>query len=275
MAKDGPLNKEEALQDLIDLDRYPLDRADTPAWLALVERCRSALATGGMFNLDGFLRRAALERALAEVMPVMEGQAFLHARRHNIYFKRDIPGLAADNPALQESTTSNRQICADQIAHSLLLDLYEWPPLAQFLAAALEKPALHVMRDPLARVNVMEYRDGETLGWHFDRSEFTTTLLLQAPLGGGAFQYRSDLRSAEDPNYAGVARLLGGEDALVQDLYLAAGTLNVFKGRNTAHRVTPAIGPRGRVVAVFSYYEQPGIMFSAEEQIGFYGRTAA
>ncbi|KAG1702812.1 50S ribosomal protein L21 [Nymphon striatum] len=27
----------------------------------------------------------------------------------------------------------------------------------------------------------MAYKEGETLNWHFDRSEFTTTLLLQAP----------------------------------------------------------------------------------------------
>jgi hypothetical protein len=39
----------------------------------------------------------------------------------------------------------------------------------------------------LARVNAMQYGAGEGLNWHFDRSEFTTTLLLQAPKAGGAF----------------------------------------------------------------------------------------
>jgi hypothetical protein len=32
------------------------------------------------------------------------------------------------------------------------------------------------------------------------------------------------------------------------------------------------VGDRDRIVAVFSYYERPGVMFSAEERIGFYGR---
>ena len=50
-----------------------------------------------------------------------------------------------------------------------------------------------------ARVNVMAYRAGDALNWHFDRSEFTTTCLLQAPAAGGEFQYRSALRSAADP----------------------------------------------------------------------------
>jgi hypothetical protein len=138
----------------------------------------------------------------------------------------------------------------------------------------MDKPRLYTMPDPLARVNVMAYRAGETLNWHFDRSEFTTTLLLQAPESGGAFEYRTDLRSDADPNYEGVARLLAGKDPLSRIEPLSAGTLNVFRGRNTAHRVTTVEGSRERIIAVFSYYERPGVMFTEEERIGFYGRTA-
>lgn len=52
------------------------------------------------------------------------------------------------------------------------------------------------------------------------------------------------------------------------------GTLNVFRGKNTAHRVTTVEGDRERMIAVFSYYEKPGVMFSDEERVGFYGRAA-
>jgi hypothetical protein len=51
------------------------------------------------------------------------------------------------------------------------------------------------------------------------------------------------------------------------------GTLNVFKGKNTLHRITPPVGDRARLIAIFSYYERPGVSFSAEERRGFYGRT--
>ena len=57
-------------------------------------------------------------------------------------------------------------------------------------------------------------------------------------------------------------------------LTLAPGTLNVFRGKNTPHRVTPVEGPHQRIIAVFSYYDRPGVRFSAEEQRGFYGRAA-
>ena len=136
------------------------------------------------------------------------------------------------------------------------------------------KHALHTMQDPLARVNVMAYRHGEALNWHFDRSEFTTTLLLQAPEKGGDFAYRSDLRTDDNPNYDGVARLLEGRDPEAKVIHLKAGTLNVFRGKNTAHRVTPVEGGRERIISVFSYYEKPGVMFNDEDRVRFYGRTA-
>ena len=170
--------------------------------------------------------------------------------------------------------TINHTVCCDQIPESVPAWIYEWPQFAVFLAACMEKDNLFTMRDPLARLNVMCYGEGEALNWHFDRSEFTTTLLLQEPSGGGEFQYRSNLRTSEDPNYDGVARVIEGKDPEVKTLKIAAGTLNVFKGKNTIHRVTPCKGPQARYIAVFSFYERPGVMFSKEEQIGFYGRAA-
>jgi len=81
------------------------------------------------------------------------------------------------------------------------------------------------------------------------------------------------LRSEQDPNYEGIARLLRDEDPEVRTLKLGAGDLNVFKGTNTAHRVTPPVGDLARVVTVFSYYEIPGRFFTDAENMGFFGRT--
>lgn len=260
------------MHDILDLDSFPIDRPESPQWKALVDRCRADLAKDGMFNLDGLMREHAAATTVSEMSHRFATEAFLHERRHNIYFKQ-LDDLPPDHPALQEFQTSNRTLCADQIEGSALLRLYEWPEFARFLAATMEKPELHVMADPLARVNVMSYREGQALNWHFDRSEFTTTLLLQAPERGGGFEYRTGLRSEDNPNYDGVARLLNGEDAERKIITLSPGTLNVFKGKNTAHRVTPVAGGKPRVIAVFSYYDRPGVTFSEPERIGFYGRA--
>lgn len=262
------------MQDILDLDRYPLHKVGSPEWHALVKRCKDDLAANGMYNLEGLVRPDALSKVVAEISPVMERLSFLHKREHNIYFKKDIPGLAPDHPALATTTTINHTVCADQISQSLIMYIYEWAPMVLFLGETMGKQALYPMRDALARVNVMSYRPGEALNWHFDRSEFTTTLLLQAPEKGGEFVYRTDLRSDTDPNYDGVAKLMRGEDPEVKKLTLSSGTLNVFRGKNTAHKVATVEGNRERLIAVFSYYEKPGVTFTREEQIGFYGRAA-
>lgn len=262
------------MKDIIDLDRYPLDREGSAEWKRLVDSSVAALETDGMFNLEEFLRPGIAEKAVREIQPVMATRSHVHKRTHNIYFKPDIPELAPDHPALRKVETISHTVCADQIPDSIVLAIYEYEPLLRFLTVTMGKERLHVMQDPLARTNVMAYRAGEALNWHFDRSEFTTTLLLQRSERGGDLEYRTDLRSDDNPNYDGVAKLLEGRDPDAKIHRMKPGTLNVFRGKNTAHRVTTVEGERERMIAVFSYYERPGVMFSAEERIGFYGRAA-
>jgi hypothetical protein len=262
------------MRDILDLELYPLDRPGSKDWLALVETCKANLARDGMFNLEGLMKQEALAKTVSEIQPVMDTLSFVHKRSHNIYFRKDIPELPADHPALKKVDTINHTVCADQISQSTVMWIYEWAPFIVFLAATMGKDALYPMRDALARVNVMAYRDGETLNWHFDRSEFTTTLLLQAPEQGGEFVYRSDLRTEDDSNFDGVAKLLRDQDEQVKTLTLKAGTLNVFRGKNTAHKVSTIRGGRERMIAVFSYFDRPGVVFTKEDQIGFYGRSA-
>lgn len=263
------------MHDFLDLEAFPLNQTDSAAYGALVARCKADLARDGMFNLDGFLRpEAALAEAAAHA-PKMASESFNHARHHNIYFKKSVPDLDEDHPALKLHETSNNTLCSDQLTGSRVSQIYQWPPFVAFLAEVMEKDKLHPMADPLAAFNVMAYAEGQALNWHFDRSEFTVTLLLQAPEIGGIFEYRTDLRTADDPNYDGVADLLNGQDPLMRQMNVMPGTLNVFKGVNTPHRVTQVQGPRARMIAVLTYYERPGAMFTQTEQLGFYGRTTS
>ena len=91
---------------------------------------------------------------------------------------------------------------------------------------------------------------------------------------GGELEYRHNLRSADNPNYAGVAAVLQGQDPEVRRIRLATGALNVFRGVNTLHRVVPVAGPTARIIAIFSLYDRPGVAMTPKDQIGFYGRAA-
>lgn len=56
---------------------------------------------------------------------------------------------------------------------------------------------------------------------------------------------------------------------------LATGALNVFRGVNALHRVVQVKGPVERIVAIFSFFDRPGVAMTAKEQTGFYGRAVA
>jgi hypothetical protein len=263
------------MDQLVDLATYPINRPDSPKYAALVADCRARLAAEGMFELPGFLRGAAVAEAVAAATPAMATESFRHARSHNIYFRDSVDGLADDHPALARVETVNHALCADQLQGNPVVTLYEWPHFVAFLAAVMGKDRLYPMEDQLARVNVQASRDGEALNWHFDRSEFTTTILLQAPDQGGELEYRKDLRSADDPNFDGVAAVLRGEDPMVKKVALKPGALNVFRGVNTLHRVVPVAGPVERLVAIFAFFDRPGVVMTAKDQMGFYGRATA
>ncbi|WP_299691717.1 2OG-Fe(II) oxygenase [uncultured Tateyamaria sp.] len=256
----------------IDLARYPLDRPDSPDWQRLVNDAKTSLDRDGLFNLPGFVTPEALDQTLSYVRPRLASESFHHSRWHNVYFKDAVDGVAPDHPALQKVETANHTLCHDQLAETPLDRIYRYDGFIRFLEAVMDQPQLHIMDDPLAGVNVLEYREGEALNWHFDRSIFTTTVLLQEAHSGGVFEYARNLRSADDPNHAGIADLLDGRlrpTALDQ----AAGTLNVFLGVNTAHRVSRVRGPQSRIVAVLSHYDRPGMAFTDAERMGFFGRT--
>ncbi len=122
-----------SIDEVLDLDRYPLHEPGSSEYLELVDACQAELEKDGMFNLHGLVRASALEEAIDCLLPAMNEESFTHQRRHNIYFKKQIPGLAADHPALAEVETVNHTLCADQLSNNIVMQVYEWQPLAKFL----------------------------------------------------------------------------------------------------------------------------------------------
>ena len=72
-------------------------------------------------------------------------------------------------------------------------------------------------------------------------------------------------------NFDGVNRLL--EDKVeYKSLAMDAGTLVLFRGRNSIHRVTPVGGDVTRILAVLAYNSEPNISLSETSRMTFYGR---
>lgn len=257
----------------LNLERYPIHQPNHSSAKALIEQGRSVLAAEGVFFLPGFVLSSSVSRCVADLIDVVQHESFIHDREHNIFFDDNYPGVPTDHPALARMRTVSQTVCADQIPNSLLVKLYEWQPLIDFIAAVVGKERLYPMDDSLASLNVKSFRPGDVTNWHFDRAEFTITLLLQKPKSGGEFQIRQNLRSDIAPNYNGIAKLLKGQDEQVRSFSFEPGTLTIFRGKNTAHRVSPVIGERLRIVVVLSYFDSPGVRFADADRIQFYGRS--
>jgi hypothetical protein len=145
--------------------------------------------------------------------------------------------------------------------------------LLTFLAEVLGKARLYRYADPLGALNIAAMGAGEHLLWHFDQTDFVVSILLQDCERGGHFEYVPNIRSAADENYDRVWRVLDGDRREVVQLDMASGTLALFKGRNSLHRVTPIAGATLRLMALLGYDTEPGTMSSERLKQVRYGRT--
>ncbi len=258
-----------SLPQLIDGQYLPLHDAAFLGW------CKRTLDDAGALVLPGFLRPAAID-AIARDGEVGRHLAYYTVDKHNVYLRPADPSFAPDHPRNRQVSSSKGCITSDQIAAgSALHALYEAPRFRDFVRAVLAEAELHAYADTLSSVNLHFASAGQELGWHFDNSSFAITLLIQKPDAGGTFEYVKDVRDADrgQLNYAACAGVLDG-DTPVQTLSMDAGTLVLFRGRNSMHRVTPVEGGRRRMLAVLAYNTKPGIALSESARMTFYGRLA-
>lgn len=266
---------EPSYADIVDLDSYPIHRLDSAEGAAFAQRCRAELAANGVCNLAGFLRPAAVARMI-ELASQLADDAWPSDQEHTVYFTPVDDSVPAEHPRARTVRSAKRGIAYDQIpADAPMRRLYESDDLTRFVAAVLGKDVLYRSADPLDALQMTAYHDGEELGWHFDNSEFSVTVMYQQAESGGEFVYAPGLRSDEDPNYAGVQRVLDGDTGQVRALPSAPGTLALFHGRHALHRVTPIAGDTPRVNSVLTYGEVPDMRLSDLTSQIFYGRTSS
>jgi hypothetical protein len=98
------------------------------------------------------------------------------------------------------------------------------------------------------------------------------TLALQPAAAGGVFEFVPMLRTPDDPNPGAVRRLLTGERAGIRTLRGAAGTLALFRGHLSPHRVTPVEGSTCRINVVLAYATVPDARLSEHARQLFYNR---
>lgn len=232
---------------LVDTDRWPMNDD------ALTSQLNQAFVDENIVVLPGFIKSSALPALVAECDELAK-------------------------VAYHTTVNANLEVVAyDQFPNdSVIRALYEWEPLMEFVARVLGEKQLYRYADPFGALNLAVMRDGHELGWHFDQTDFVVSIALQPSLEGGHFENVPRIRSMGNDNAETVAAIRNGErNDLVRNEPMTPGTLMVFNGRWSYHRVSKVHGAVARHVALLAYDTKPGTDSNTELKLGRYGRLPA
>ncbi len=259
--------------EVVDTARYPINRPTSDEYSTLAERCHRELADTGVSILEGFVTPVAVTQLVAEARAqAAEG----HASDVEGTPYLELPGdhWPQGHPRTSWGHTRLTAVAYDRIdGDAVLRQLYESDELLRFLNDAL---GFEIFRydDPLGGLNMAAMYDGDELFWHFDQTDFVVSLAIQSSTTGGEFECIQRIRTESDERYDDVERLLRGDHSNVTTLPMRPGTLMLFEGRYSIHRVAPIRGEAPRYVGLFGYDRKPGTCSSALLREIRYGRSA-
>ncbi len=261
------------LETLVDLARYPLNALDGARGREVIARARADLARSGAVELPGFLTRAGLTLALDDARALAK-LAYRSGGMGTAYLELPDATWPADHPRKHFGRYDVGVVAYDRFpSDSPIRRLYEAQALMDFVGAVLERGPLFRYGDPFGALNLAVMRDGDQLQWHFDQTDFVVSLALQDSEEGGDFEVAPKIRCAADERYTEVGRVLRGDSRDVSRLPMQPGTLLIFEGRNSLHRVSPLRGPTERLVALLAYDTKPGTTSSPLLRMARYGRA--
>ena len=261
------------LERLVDLNLYPLDQPGSSANRAAVMDAKEQLSSIGAAELEGFLSPIGVSALVADGEELAD-RAHLSSGRGTAYLEVPDFALPEGHPRLTWGDYSLGAVAYDLMPNtSPLRQLYEWRPMTDFIATILDRGPIYPYADPLGALNLAVMCDGDQLQWHFDQTDFVVSLAIQSAVSGGDFEVVPHIRSANDERYPEVGSVLAGERSKVMTLPMKPGTLLIFEGRHSLHRVSPIVGPRARHVGLLAYDTTPGTVGSELLRKARYGRT--
>jgi hypothetical protein len=258
--------------NLVDLTRYPIADLDLGDGAALLVECQAHMDEHGWCNLDGFIRPEALAALAAESSELLPTAEVLTIKR-NIYQGAIDPSLPADDARRREFMHVATQLADDQLpAETLIKQLYASDLLTDFVRRVQSKPVLYRCADEFQALNVVALHPGSWHAWHYDTTECTVTLLLQASESGGDFAFLPNSRTDDTEDRESVDRLLAGDMSHAKIFDRGAGTFTLFRGGYSLHGVTEVVGAHPRITSIMTYDELPNRVISDDINVRIYGK---
>jgi hypothetical protein len=259
--------------EFVDLTAYPVLDLASGSGREVVGRGRAQLAAMGAAELAGFVTPAGVATLAADAES-LAARAYQSSGIGSAYLDRPDDRLPPGHPRTWLGRYSVGAVPYDLVPRSSpLRRLYEWDPLKHLIEAVLDRGPIFRYADPFGALNLAVMGAGDELQWHFDQADFVVSLAVQSAETGGDFEVAPLVRSPDNERYDDVAEVLAGGPDRVVTLPMTPGTLLIFEGRHSLHRVSPIHGRRLRHVGLFAYDTKPDVVGTALLRKARYGRT--
>jgi len=186
------------------------------------------------------------------------------------------PDESADESTLAEETRASMHCVAYQqlTSESLLRKLYEWSGLTDFINAIYDSVPLYPTADPVVSCMLTALMNEDELGWHYDPNDGVVSLMIQQAASGGKFEFAHNIRKPRPGACDAELAVLNSNYPRTRSIQLEPGTLSLFNGHRTLHRVAPVRGDTPRVIALFNYCETKDYQFSESVRQRFSGTNS-
>ncbi|KAL9180964.1 hypothetical protein ACHAXT_009769 [Thalassiosira profunda] len=269
--------------DIVNLERFPIHKEGNPEHQRLLQLSSiKQLQQRGFVSLPNFLRTDAINELTSSILELeRRGVGFHSNDTHNVFLEEN-----ADNSSASPSSMHPRHIQLE--SSKLILNARDIAPYAtglenlftsedfhRFISSVLNTQ-LHPSADPYGKYYANVFREGDGLNWHFDRSEYSISLVLQPADEGGEFQFVPSSRDIvegwdEMPlNMEDVSRALRPHSKVVESPKLAAGDVYIFQGHNALHRVSK-IAKGTRINVIFTFGTEADMRLNAYTLRKFFG----
>lgn len=274
-------------KEYINFSKYPIHLFENDAdgrYNSLVQNCIKQMNSDGFVSLPSFLLPDAVDRLTSCILELdKEGVGFYSTDSHNVFLDADEQIVASSplHPSRIQLNSSKHIINANDLllakeAPDLNEIFMSQRSVLNFISSVMQKK-LYPSTDTFGKYYANIFREGDGLNYHFDRSEYSISLILQPSEEGGDFEFLPNSR-----------RIVEGWDEMIVDIddiaeavaphssvkrpKLAAGDLYLFRGQNSLHRVSE-IQKGKRINIILTFNTEPDVRLNKYTLQKFFGVT--
>lgn len=260
---------------MINYNKYPINTPSSSEYNDLVKVCIEQLGRQGFVSLKNFLKPHRVNSLVSSILSLeRQGIGFYSKETHNVFLEGNdsvsIGGQEKNSlhlhPRHVQLKSSKLLINAKDLAPCAagLNELFHSAIFLKFICDVLQIMELYPSTDEYGKYYANIFHEGDGLNFHFDRSEFSISLILQPADEGGKFQFVPSSRDViegwqemplniKDLQCALNATSPATKSMIVQEPELTAGDLYLFHGQNSLHRVSEVTrGKRVNIILTFN-----------------------